>query len=117
MPRETGVSSGSGAAPPGRNAGARSSGWAAFVTGKIEALVSLIRDRAVDPVVQAVKYVVFGVVAVCIGIFLAVMFSIGLIRVLDEEVFPTRVWASYFVVAGIFSISGLFLLRMRRPRA
>jgi len=45
-----------------------------------------------------------------------VLLAVGVIRVLDTEVFHRRVWASYLVVGGIFSLTGLLFSRMRNRR-
>jgi len=100
----------------GNNGGGRSDDWASFVTAKLEAVVSLVRDRTVVPITKGVQYAIFGLVAIAVGTLLAVFFAVGLIRVLDAEVFHRRVWASYLVLAGIFAVSGLLLSRMRHPR-
>ncbi|HLI43159.1 MAG TPA: hypothetical protein VKU92_01660 [Acidimicrobiales bacterium] len=93
--------------------------WAVATTRKVEEVVSLVRDKTVRPVVRAVRYLIFGLVALFIGTTVAVLFAIFAIRVLTTEVpvFTTRVWASYFVVAGIFWLAALFLSRKSRSRS
>ena len=90
--------------------------WASATTEKLEVLVSFIRDRTVTPVLRVVRYAIFGVLAAFVGVLLAVLVAVGLIRVLDSYLFHERVWASYLVVGGIFLAFGLLLLRMRYPR-
>ncbi|MFZ0172260.1 MAG: hypothetical protein WAL04_11315 [Acidimicrobiales bacterium] len=91
--------------------------WASVATAKVEEVVSLIRDRTVTPVLRAVRYVIFGLLAVFIATLLAVLLATGAVRVLDNYLFHRRVWASYLVVGGIFSGLGLFFSRMRHPRS
>ncbi len=88
-------------------------------TRKVEDLVSIIRDKTVRPVSQAVRYLLFGLLAIFVSVVMAVLFAIFAIRVLDTEVpvFRTRVWASYLVVAGIFWLGGLLLSRKRHSRS
>jgi hypothetical protein len=90
--------------------------WAAQVTAKVEELVALVRDRTLTPVVKIVRVVILGLIAVFIGGTTAVLLGVGVIRVLDTEVFHRRVWASYLVVGGIFFLAGLLLSRMRNRR-
>jgi hypothetical protein len=92
--------------------------WAAQLTHKVEDVVSVIRDKTVEPVMTAVRYLVFGLMAFSVGTFFAVLFAVFTLRVLDAEVpvFRSRVWASYLVVAGIFWATGLLLSRKRHPR-
>lgn len=106
--------------PLGAGGDARADGdLAAQLTGKVEAAVSLIRDKTVSPVAKAVRYLIFGLLAAFIGITIAVLFAIFSIRVLTTEVpvFHTRVWASWLIVAGIFWLGGLLLSLKRRPRS
>lgn len=100
-----------------RQDGPSGSDWAAVATAKVEEVVSLVRDRTVTPVLRAVRYVVFGLLALSVGILLAVLAAAGFVRILDNYLFHQRVWASYLVIGGIFSALGLFLMRMRHPRA
>lgn len=88
------------------------------LTGKVEDVVSLIRDRAIKPVATAVRFLIFGLVALAVGGLLAVLFAIFSIRVLDNEVppFHHRVWASYLIVGGIFWLGGVFISRKRHSR-
>ena len=92
--------------------------WAAQVTHKVEDVVSLVRDKTVRPIATAVRYLIFGLLALSVGALVAVLFAVFALRVLDTEVpvFRTRVWASYLVVAGIFWAVGLLLSRKRHPR-
>lgn len=91
--------------------------WASFATAKVEEVVSLVRDRTVTPVLRAVRFAIFGLLALAIGTLLAVLLSAGAVRILDNYLFHRRVWASYLVIGGIFSGLGLFLSRMRHPRS
>lgn len=111
------VSGVTGAADSGPGAGARKDDWPSLVTAKVEELVSLLRDRTVVPVTKAVRFAIFGLLAMAIAMLLGVLFSVALIRVFDAEVFHQRVWASYLLVAGIFAALGLLLSWWRRPRS
>lgn len=92
--------------------------WAAQLTAKVEDVVSIVRDRTVRPVATAVRFLIFGIIALTIGILVAILGSVFSLRILDSEVpaFRHRVWASYLILAGIFWIGGLLLSKMRRPR-
>lgn len=92
--------------------------WAAQLTGKVEDVVSLVRDRTVRPAATAVRYLIFGLIALAVGTLVAILGSVFSLRILDTEVpaFRNRVWASYLVLAGIFWIGGLLLSKMRHPR-
>ena len=111
------MSSDSGAGPSSRHDGPSGSDWAATATAKVEEVVGLVRDRTVDPVLRAVRYVVFGLLALSVSVLLAVLVAVGVVRILDNYLFHQRVWASYLIIGGIFSLLGLFLMRMRHPRS
>ena len=90
--------------------------WAAQLTEKVGPVVELIRDRTVRPVQSFVRAAIFGVLAFFVVIFVLVALVIGLIRLLNNEVFDQRVWASYLLVGGIFVVVGAFISRMRHSR-
>lgn len=91
---------------------------AAKATAKVDEVVSVVRDKTVRPVSQAVRYLIFGLLALAVLGLLGVLFALFGLRVLDNEVpvFTHRVWASYLVLAGIFWLAGAFLSRKRHPR-
>ncbi len=90
--------------------------WAAQATAKVDEVVSIVRDKTVRPVSRVVKFLIFGLLAGAVGTLLGILFSIGVIRVLDTEIFHRRVWASYLIVGGIFSGLGLLLSSKRQRR-
>jgi hypothetical protein len=61
--------------------------------------------------------VIYGLVAFFLLIVIVVIFSAALLRLLDDLVFHSQVWASYAVLGGIFTLSGTYLLRKRQPTA
>lgn len=90
-----------------------SADWPAKAAGQVEALVSVIRDKTVNPVLSVVQLIVFGLVALFMLLVFTVVFSVAVLRLLDVLLFHHHVWASYTVLGGIFSLVGLFLLSRR----
>jgi hypothetical protein len=90
--------------------------WAAQLTEKLGQVVELIRDRTVRPVQRFVRAAIFGVLGVFVVIFVLVALVIGVVRLLNNEVFDQRVWASYLLIGGIFVAIGTFISRMRHSR-
>jgi hypothetical protein len=80
---------------------------------QVEAVVSVIRDKTVTPVMTVVQLVVYGLIALFMLLVLMILISVAIVRVLDQTVFPGRVWASYTVLGGMWSGLGLFLLSRR----
>lgn len=91
--------------------------WAAQLTGKVEQAVAVVRDRTVRPVQQIVVGIVFGVLAAGIVVAVVVLFSILVVRLLDDYVFHQNVWASYLLLSGIFWVGGLLVYSQRQRRA
>ena len=91
--------------------------WAAQLTEKVGQLVELVRDHTVRPVQKFVRAAIFGALAFSVVIFVIVAFVIGVIRLLNNEVFAQRVWASYLLVGGIFVVTGTLISRMRHSRS
>lgn len=87
--------------------------WAARVTEKVEEIVALVRERTVHPVQQVVRGVIFGMIAFAIFVVVVVIVAVGLVRILNNLVFHSHVWASYLLVGGIFVVVGLLLSTMR----
>jgi hypothetical protein len=98
--------------------GSQANDLAAKATAKVDEMVSLLRDKTVNPVSTAVRYLIFGLLAFGVLGLLAVLFAVFGLRLLDNEVpvFTHRVWASYLVLAGIFWLTGAFLSHKRHPR-
>lgn len=90
--------------------------WAAQLTEKVGQLVELVRDHTVRPVQKVVRAAIFGALAFSVVIFVLVAFVIGFIRLLNNEVFAQRVWASYLLIGGIFVVAGTLISRMRHSR-
>ena len=91
--------------------------WAAQLTEKVGQVVELIRDHTVRPVQTFVRAAIFGVLALLVVVFVLVPLVIGVIRLLNNEVFDQRVWASYLLIGGIFVVLGTFISRMRHSRS
>ena len=91
--------------------------WAAQLTEKVGQLVELIRDRTVLPVQKAVGVAIFGLLAFSVVVFVVIALIIGLLRLLNNEVFDQRVWASYLLVGGIFVVAGTLIFTRRRIRS
>jgi len=80
-------------------------------------VVDVIRDQTVGRVQKVVSAVIFGVLAFSIVILVTMMLVVGIVRLLDNEVFDQRVWASYFLIGGIFVVVGTLVSTMRHNRS
>ncbi len=91
--------------------------WAAQLTEKVGQVVELIRDHTVRPVQKVVRAAIFGLLAASVAVFVIIALIIGLVRLLDSEVFDQRVWATYLLIGGIFVVAGTLIGRMRQSRS
>ena len=81
--------------------------------GLIDTVVDTINDRVVRPVILVARGIVFGILIATFLVVAAVGTAIMTFRILDVYAFPTAIWASYLVLAGIFSLIGLILWAKR----
>lgn len=79
----------------------------------IDSVVTTIREKTVDPLVKLTRIVVYGILVLIALVLVAVLGSIALVRLLDVYAFGNRVWISYFIIGGIFTIVGLLLWSKR----
>ena len=96
--------------------------WADETTDTVVRLVGTVRDKATTPIVYAARGLVFGIIAVFLGLFAIVLLLVGLTRgvqaALDWQFDHARsVYISYLAVGGIFSLVGLLLFKKRNANA
>ncbi|MEM1332239.1 MAG: hypothetical protein AAGG08_02175 [Actinomycetota bacterium] len=93
--------------------------WAETTTDQVVKLVDNVKAKTTKPAVMAARGLVFGVLAVFLGLFALVLALIMLTRgiqvgilehVMDQ---PRAVYTSYLVVGGILSLVGLLLFKKR----
>jgi len=90
--------------------------WAAQIAERVGKAVEVVRDQTVGRVEKIVGAAIFGVLAFSVAVFILVILVTGLVRLLDNEVFNQRVWASDFLIGGIFVVAGTFISTMRHRR-
>jgi hypothetical protein len=95
--------------------------WATEVTAQITTLVGNVREKTTDNAVKAVRGLVFAMIGLVLGLVAVVLLLIITTRALQSLLdiwlaWDKSVWLSYFVVGGILTVAGLFLMS-RRQRA
>jgi hypothetical protein len=96
--------------------------WADETTDTVVRLVGNVRDKTTTPLVYAARGLVFGIIAVFLGVFAAIITVImatrgaqtALDNVLDHD---QSVYVSYLAVGTILSLVGLWLFRKRNANA
>lgn len=86
--------------------------WAAETADTIERLVGSVRAKTSGPLEKLARVLVYGLVALIVGLAAAVLAAVALVRALDLAL-PGDVWAAHAVSGGIFILAGLFLWRKR----
>jgi hypothetical protein len=95
--------------------------WAPDLADQITEFIGNVRDKTTNNAIKAARGVVFGLLATFLGLTLLVLALITLTRglqaLLDLGVSWSRaVYLSYFIVGGIFTLAGLFLMTKRATR-
>ena len=96
--------------------------WATETTDKLVGVIDNIRAQTTQKVVYVARGAVFGVLAALLGMFIAIVALVGLMRgfqaLLELAVgWDRAVYLSYLIVGGILSIVGLVLFRKRNAAA
>jgi hypothetical protein len=92
--------------------------WANDVTEQITTLVGNVRDKTTNNAIKVVRGVVFGLLGLLLGLFAIVLVLIiatrGLQSLLDIWFqWDKSVYLSYFIVGGILTVAGWFLMSKR----
>jgi len=86
--------------------------WSAKATDVIVEQIDKVRDATVGPATKVAKGLVYGLIAVVVGILCLVLLVIGLIRGLDL-LLPGSVWSAYLLLGVIFTAVGTVLWTRR----
>ena len=92
--------------------------WAADLADTVERVVGTVRDKATTPAVHVTRGIVYGLLALFLGLTALTLFLIGITRalqaLLDLAVSPERaVYLSYLIVGGILCLGGALFFRKR----
>ncbi|HEX3947197.1 MAG TPA: hypothetical protein VHW47_05805 [Acidimicrobiales bacterium] len=90
--------------------------WPKKAADAVDLVVDTIHDKAIRPIMLAARVVVFGLLIAALGLVVLVLLSVGLLRLLDVYAFGGRVWISYAVLGGVFTLAGLLAWTKRMPR-
>ncbi len=71
-----------------------------------------VRGKTSGPLETLARALVYGLVALIVGLAAAVLGAVALVRGLDLAL-PGDVWVAHGLTGGIFALAGLFLWRKR----
>lgn len=92
--------------------------WATETTDRLVSFIESVRSQTTQKVVYAARAAVFGVIAVMLGTFIAIIGMVGLMRGLQALLelavgWDRAVYLSYLIIGALASIIGLVLFRKR----
>jgi hypothetical protein len=92
--------------------------WATDLTEQITTVVGNVRDKTTNNAIKVVRGVVFGLMGMFLGLVAIVLLLITVTRSLQSllDIFfqwDKSVYLSYFIVGGILTIAGWFLMSKR----
>lgn len=90
--------------------------WPRQATEQVVKVVDQVRDKTTGPVLDASRWLVYGLVALMAAGIFAVVSLIGVIRLLDV-LLPRGVWLVYLVLGAVFTIAGTICWSKREVAA
>jgi len=92
--------------------------WATDVADLVETKVQRFRELTTDRIVMLTRAVVFGLLAMILGVALLILLLIGTTRALQALLGlgvsdPASVYLSYLILGGLLCIIGALLMRKR----
>jgi hypothetical protein len=94
----------------------RRADWPAQATDRIVRTVDAVRAQTTDRAITGARAVVFGLLAAILGITAIVLFTILLVRIVDNYV-PGPVYWAHLIVGGVFFLAGLIVFSMRTAKS
>jgi uncharacterized membrane protein len=96
--------------------------WAAETTDLIVTYIDKFRSQTTTKVIYAARGVVFGLLAVIVGLFALLLLIVGAMRGLQALLELAMTWeravyTSYFIVGAVFTIAGIVLFKKRNTAA
>jgi hypothetical protein len=88
--------------------------WPAQVADTAVRIIEQIRNKTTRPAITVARALVFGLIALSIGTVAIFLFLIGTIRLVNGYL-PGKVWTTYLLLGGIFTLGGTFLFSKRKP--
>ena len=92
--------------------------WASEVTDQITSLVGTVRDKTTNNAIVAARAVVFGLLGLILGLVLVTLLLVLLTRLIQAILsnwidWETAVYVSYFIIGGLLTLGGTFLMTKR----
>ena len=85
--------------------------WPAQAADKVVSVVDSIRDKTTVPLTTVARGLVYGLVVAAMGTAVAVLLAVAAVRFVDVWI-PGGVWKAHLVIGIVFTVAGLFALRV-----
>lgn len=82
----------------------------------VDQVSDAIFDKAIRPIIVVVRVAVFSSLIFTLGVAIAALGAIALVRLLTDQAFDGRVWLSDLSLGGGASLLGMALWRLRKGR-
>ena len=92
--------------------------WAADLADTVERVVGTVREKATTPAVHVTRGLVFGLIAVFLGLTALTLLLVGATRALQVILdtfldWDQAVYVSYLLMGGILCLAGALFFRKR----
>jgi hypothetical protein len=91
--------------------------WTVRASDLLQSTVESVRSKTVVPLTRLARILVFSFVLVVGALVAAVLFVVGLIRLIDSYLplhpHARQVWVTYAGLGAIFVLAGAFFMRKR----
>jgi len=87
--------------------------WPVQAADALERLVTTVKRKTTKPALTVARFLVYGTLAGILGLAALVLFSAGLVRLLDVYL-PGNVWKAHLITGGLFTLAGLGIWTKRR---
>ncbi|MDP8987878.1 MAG: hypothetical protein M3N11_05955 [Actinomycetota bacterium] len=89
--------------------------WPRETADAIERVVLSVRAKTVGPLEKLARSLVYGMLALIVGVAAAVLASVTVVRALDVAI-PGSVWSAHALTGGMFCLAGLLAWRKRHVK-
>jgi len=98
----------------GRNDAARTEpDWTDQVTDLVVGAVDSVRDKTTGPILMVARGLVYGVVALLVGLLALGLLTVAIVRALS--LLPGPQWTTYAVAGAVLCLGGLLAWSKRGP--
>ncbi len=88
--------------------------WTDKLVDQFVSIIDTVDLKVLRPVRLVASVLVYGILILTAATLIAALFSISVIRLVDQFLTPGRVWIAYLGLGGIFTLAGLLVWSKRK---